>query len=172
MDTRIDTSLLSYAHGDGHAMPFENGTFGHILCYDTLHHMHDYPKVFAEFFRVLRDGGRGIFVEPGAHHSTSSATVAFVKEQKKHDPSWIERDVILDEIDQIARAVGFTRGLSIVPIPHPLALQTFSQKKWSLFRSGDRSMRDYYSDQLSGVNYFERVIFYVEKPKWRFRLRA
>jgi ubiquinone/menaquinone biosynthesis C-methylase UbiE len=47
-------------------MPFESGMFGHLLCYDTVHHMHDYPKVFAEFFRVLRPGGRGVFVEPGA----------------------------------------------------------------------------------------------------------
>lgn len=56
-DRRIDESLLSFAHGDGHAMPFESGAFGHSLCYDTLHHMHDYPKVFAEFFRVLQWGG-------------------------------------------------------------------------------------------------------------------
>lgn len=56
-DNRIDPGLMSFAHGDGHATLFEPGAFGHLLCYDTLHHMHDYPKVFAEFFRVLRGGG-------------------------------------------------------------------------------------------------------------------
>lgn len=56
-DSRIDPGLLSFSHGDGHAMPFEPDAFGHLLCYDTLHHMHDYPKVFAEFFRVLQGGG-------------------------------------------------------------------------------------------------------------------
>jgi ubiquinone/menaquinone biosynthesis C-methylase UbiE len=56
-DIRIDPGLLGFSHGDGHDMPFEPGTFGHLLCYDTLHHMHDYPKVFAEFFRVLKGGG-------------------------------------------------------------------------------------------------------------------
>ena len=50
-------------------MPFESDTFGHLLCYDTLHHMHDYPKVFVEFFRVLREGGRGILSNPG--HGTA-----------------------------------------------------------------------------------------------------
>ncbi len=55
-DNRIDPGLMSFAHGDGHATPFEPGVFGHLLCYDTLHHMHDYPKVFGEFFRVLRGG--------------------------------------------------------------------------------------------------------------------
>jgi SAM-dependent methyltransferase len=163
-DNRIDPGLMSFAHGDGHAMPFEPGAFGHLLCYDTLHHMHDYPKVFAEFFRVLR-GGRGIFVEPGARHSTSPETVAFVEAQKKHDPSWIERDVVLEEIDQIARAAGFAAGLCIVPMPHPLALQTYSMVTWSRFRGGDALERSRLTDQLTSLNYWDRVIFYVDKPE-------
>jgi SAM-dependent methyltransferase len=164
-DNRIDPTLMSFAHGDGHAMPFEPGAFGHLLCYDTLHHMHDYPKVFAEFFRVLQGGGRGIFVEPGARHSTSAETVAFVEAQKKHDPSWIERDVVLEEIDQIARAAGFTAGLCIVPMPHPLALQTYSMEAWSRFRDGDALERLRLTDQLASLNYWDRVIFYVDKPE-------
>lgn len=163
-DQRIDPTLMHFAHGDGHAMPFESDTFGHLLCYDTLHHMHDYPKVFAEFFRVLRGGGRGIFVEPGARHSTSPETVAFVEAQKKHDPSWIERDVVLEEIDLIARASGFTAGLCVVPIPHPVALQTYSMEAWSRFREGDAVERLRLTDQLASLNYWDRVIFFVEKP--------
>ena len=166
-DCRIDECLLSFAHGDGHAMPFEPGTFGHLLCYDTLHHMHDYPKVFAEFFRVLKGGVRGIFVEPGARHSTSPETVAFVEAQKKHDPSWIERDVVLEEIDQIARAAGFTSGLCIVPMPHPVALQTYSMEAWSRFRDGDALERLLLTDHLASINYWDRVIFYVDKPEQR-----
>lgn len=165
LDCRIDERLLSFAHGDGHAMPFESGVFGHLLCYDTLHHMHDYPKVFSEFFRVLRRGGRGIFVEPGARHSTSPETVAFVEAQKKHDPSWIERDVVLEEIDQIARAAGFKSGLCIVPMPHPLALQAYSMEAWSRFRDGDALERLRLTDQLASLNYWDRVIFYVDKPE-------
>lgn len=147
------------------AMPFEPGAFGHLLCYDTLHHMHDYPKIFAEFFRILQGGGRGIFVEPGARHSTSPETVAFVEAQKKHDPSWIERDVVLEKIDQIARAAGFSAGLCIVPMPHPLALQTYSMEAWSRFRDGDVLERFRLTDQLASLNYWDRVIFYVDKPE-------
>lgn len=163
-DQRVDPALMHFAHGDGHAMPFESDTFGHLLCYDTLHHMHDYPKVFAEFFRVLRGGGRGIFVEPGARHSTSPETVAFVEAQKTHDPNWIERDVVLEEIDLIARTSGFTSGLCIVPIPHPVALQTYSMEAWSRFREGDAVERLRLTDQLANLNYWDRVIFYVDKP--------
>lgn len=164
-DCRIDEGLLSFAHGDGHAMPFEADVFGHLLCYDTLHHMHDYPKVFSEFFRVLRRGGRGIFVEPGARHSTSPETIAFVEAQKKHDPTWIERDVVLEEIDQIARNVGFEAGLSIVPMPHPAALQAYTLGEWTQFRDGDTLQRLRLTDQLAYLNYWDRVIFYVDKPE-------
>jgi SAM-dependent methyltransferase len=164
-DCRINEHLLSFAHGDGHAMPFESSVFGHLLCYDTLHHMHDYPKVFSEFFRVLHRGGRGIFVEPGARHSSSPETVAFVESQKMHDPTWIERDVVLEEINQIARDAGFKFGLSIVPMPHPLALQTYSMTEWKQFRDGDTLQRLRLTDQLAQLNYWDRVIFYVDKPE-------
>jgi SAM-dependent methyltransferase len=164
-DSRISASLMSFVHGDGHDMPFESDTFGHFLCYDTLHHMHDYPTVFSEFFRILRPGGRGIFVEPGARHSKSPETIAFVEAQKKHDPSWIERDVVLEEIDQIAREAGFAAGLSIIPMPHPLAFQTYSLSEWSQFREGDTMQRLRFTDQLADLNYWDRVIFYVDKAE-------
>lgn len=164
-DSRIDERLLSFAHGDGHAMPLESGIFGHLLCYDTLHHMHDYPKVFSEFFRVLQGGGRGVFVEPGARHSTSPETIAFVEAQKRNDPDWIERDVVLEEIDQIARDAGFDAGLSIVPMPHPLALQTYSMVEWTRFRNGNIHERLRMTDQLASLNYWDRVIFMIDKPE-------
>jgi len=164
-DCRIDERLLGFAHGDGHAMPFETDVFGHLLCYDTLHHMHDYPKVFSEYFRVLKKGGRAIFVKPGAQHSTSPETIAFVEAQKQHDPSWIERDVVLEEIDQIARDAGFKTGVSVVPMPHPLALQVYSMKDWSQFMDGDTRQRLRLTDRLASINYRDRVIFYVDKPE-------
>ena len=163
-DRRINSELLSFVEGDGHDMPFESNKFGHLLCYDTVHHMHDYPKVFSEFHRVLRPGGRAIFVEPGARHSKSPETIAFVEAQKMHDPTWIERDVVLEEMDQIARGAGFTSGLSIIPMPHPLALQTYSLSAWQEFRNGDTLQRLRFTDQLADLNYWDRVIFFVDKP--------
>lgn len=163
-DTRINPDLLTIAKGDGHSMPFEDATFGHLLCYDTLHHMHDYNRVFSEFFRVLRPGGRGIFVEPGARHSRSPETIAFVEFMKERDPTWIERDVVLEEMDQISRNAGFMNGLSIIPMPHPLAFQTYSLSDWHNFRGGDSIQRLRFTDQLADLNYWDRVIFFVDKP--------
>lgn len=162
-DKRLDRDLMSFTHGDGHNMPFESNSFGHFLCYDTVHHMHDYRKVFSEFFRVLRPQGRGIFVEPGARHSTSPETISFVAEMKKQDPTWIERDVVLDEMDAIARESGFKNGITIVPIPHPLAFQTYSLDQWLAFREGDKLQRLRFTDQLAELGYWDRVVFFVDK---------
>ena len=81
--------------------------------------MHTYPLVFEEFFRVLSPGGRAIFVEPGARHSQSKETIAFLESQKKLDPSWIERDVVLNDLDLIAKSAGFNSGVRVVPTPPP-----------------------------------------------------
>ena len=163
-DSRINPDLMSSSQGDGHAMPFDDETFGHILCYDTFHHMHTYPSVFSEFFRVLKKGGRVIFVEPGAGHSSSPETIEFVNSQKLHDPTWIERDVVLQEMDQISRVSGFQEGIHIVPMPHPLTLKTYSLASWEKFMTGDANLRQDFNEHLSKINYWDRVIFYVDKP--------
>ncbi len=161
-DKRIDRALISHATGDGHAMPFDDGVFGHTLCYDTLHHMHDYDKVFSEFARVLKPGGRAIFVEPGAKHSTSPETIEFMK-LKSHDPTWIERDVVLEEINRCATAAGLS-ALAIVPMQHPSAPAVFSLSDWGKFRRGNIWVRNLFSRAMAKTNYDQRVIFYCERP--------
>jgi SAM-dependent methyltransferase len=160
-DSRVDPALISVATGDGHAMPFEEGSFGHLLCFDTLHHMHDYDKVFSEFARVLKPGGRAIFVEPGARHSTSPETIAFMKE-KAHDPSWIERDVVLEDIDAISRRSGFS-GLTTVPLQHPSRLRTFSVGRWRNFRRGSPWARFLFGARMASTNYYGRVVFFCNR---------
>lgn len=162
LDARTQRDLITCTIGDGHQMLFENNSFGHILCFDTLHHMHDYHKVFSEFQRVLLPGGRCIFVEPGAGHSTSKETLEFLQ-LKKTDPTWIERDVILEEMHKLAKECGFNDGVNVVPVSHPLALQVLSSDQWASFRGGDALLRSQYLEQLSKQNYFDRVIFYIDK---------
>jgi SAM-dependent methyltransferase len=160
-DSRINPSLITIETGDGHAMPFADASFGHLLCYDTLHHMRDYNIVFREFERVLRPGGRAIFVEPGARHSRSRETIAFL-EGKKHDPTWIERDVVLKDIDQCARSVGFGE-LNIVPLQHPNRFKVFSARAWLRYRRGDPVSRYLFSRHLARINYHDQIVFYCEK---------
>jgi len=160
-DLRVPSELISFEHGDGHSMPFADGSFGHVLCYDTLHHMHDYERVFAEFSRVLRPGGRAIFVEPGALHGQSPETIAFLA-LKADDPTWIERSVVLEEIDAVARRAGLS-GLTIVPSPHPEQPVTFSLAEWLAYRAGSAPQRERLANDLATMNYNNRVVFYCEK---------
>lgn len=165
-DQRLNSEFIGFEHGDGHRMPFADNSFSNLLCYDTLHHMHSYPKVFAEFSRVLAPGGRAVFVEPGAKHSKSANTIAFLEQQKAHDPSWIERDVVLEEIDEIARQSGLT-GLTVVPMPRPGCFVSFNMDDWRKFRdfkpSFSKAMtRKRFCDRLADTNYNDRVIFYTD----------
>ncbi len=164
-DRRIDSSRIRYAIADGHRMPVADSTFGHILCFDSLHHMRDYPMVFAEFQRVLAPGGRCIFVEPGARHSPSPETLAFVAAQKAHDPNWIERDVVVEEIDAIARAAGFDEGIRIVPFPLMVenAIESHSVNEWQTFREGDPEMRASHCNALGAINHGDRVVFLADR---------
>jgi ubiquinone/menaquinone biosynthesis C-methylase UbiE len=47
-------------HGDGAAMPFDDGRFSAVVCFTVLHHVPSpalQDRLFAEAFRVLRPGG-------------------------------------------------------------------------------------------------------------------
>lgn len=162
-DARLDQSLIDHAIGDGHEMPFANATFGHLLCYDTLHHMRDFDRVFYEFSRVLKPGGRAIFVEPGAEHANSLETKEFLK-LKAHDPTWIERSIVLEDIDTCARRAGFSE-LKLVPLPHANDLLKMPLSDWLSFRNGSRSLTLAVTKYLLEVNYNQRVVFFCDKLK-------
>lgn len=160
-DSRIDGSRIHSHLGDAHHLPFDDGFFSHVCCFDSLHHMHDYPRVLAEIFRVLDVSGRAIFVEPGAKHSTSKETLEFIEKHKSHDPTWIERDVVLDEVNVIARGVGFTR-IVLRPSLWP-QLREYDLSSWKKFREGDQGMSNDYINLLTDFNFNSRIAFYLEK---------
>jgi SAM-dependent methyltransferase len=51
---------VEVVHGDGSAMPFDDGRFSAVVCFTVLHHVPSpalQDRLFAEAFRVLRPGG-------------------------------------------------------------------------------------------------------------------
>jgi hypothetical protein len=48
-------------------------------------------------------------------------------------------------------------------MPHPAALQTYTVAEWKLFRDGDSLQRLRLTDQLADINYWDRIIFTVDK---------
>lgn len=160
-DQRIKPDLIHFYTGDGHKMPFEANSFGHVCCFDTLHHMHNFPKALSEIYRVLIPNGRAIFVEPGAKHATSPQTLEFIEKYKKDDPTWIERSIVLDEIYQIAQECGFIR-MTIRPCLLP-NVREYDFSVWQEFRQGDQRLEVEYLDLLKTFNYDSRVVFYLDK---------
>ena len=161
LDARVQPDRLAFAAGDAHRLPFEDGFFSHVCSFDSLHHMRDYDRTLAEMARVLAPGGRAIFVEPGSRHATAPETLQFVKEFKSDDPDWIERDVVLEEIDSLARRAGFSE-LVIRPLL-PAGLREYPLWSWQRFRKGDGHMAADYLEVLRAVNYEAHLVFYLQK---------
>jgi SAM-dependent methyltransferase len=127
LDKRVDPARLHFRVGKGHELDFPNEHFGHIFCFDSLHRIADYEKVLREMHRVLRMGGRAVFVEPGSEHSKSPETIQFLRDHAKGD-DWIEKDVNLEEIFNLARRVGFA-DMKIKPFLLPSTVE-FSYVDW------------------------------------------
>jgi ubiquinone/menaquinone biosynthesis C-methylase UbiE len=49
---------------DGRTIPFGNASFDAVFSSNVLEHVRDVPHSLAEIRRVLRDGGRGVFILP------------------------------------------------------------------------------------------------------------
>jgi ubiquinone/menaquinone biosynthesis C-methylase UbiE len=162
LDGRVDPANIEFQHADGHALPFEDGRFGHVCSFDSLHHMHDYRKSLSELARVLAAGGRAVFVEPGARHSRSPETLAFIEQYKKDDPTWIERDVVLEEIAAIAHASGFA-DLYIRPMLLPTMIE-YPLSSWQQFRQGHEQLQQQYLEVFTRFSYDDHLVFFLQKP--------
>lgn len=53
--------------GDAHCTPFADNSFDYVVGNGALHHL-DLEKAYAEIARILKPGGRAIFMEPMYYH--------------------------------------------------------------------------------------------------------
>ncbi len=161
IDQRLNSDLINFVLCDGGRMSFQEKSFANIICFDSLHHMKDYSKTLYEMHRILIPGGRAIFIEPGACHSSSKETIEFITANKERlGPNWIERDIILEEIFTLARNCGFQK-MKIKPFLFP-SLVDYTFTEWEIFRNGDPNITNNYLMQLKDFNYSSRVCFYLE----------
>lgn len=161
-DARVDSSRFHAQVSDGHKLEFcDDGYFGNIICYDSLHHMHDFESVVNEMYRVLAPEGRASFTEPGAKHADSEETKEFIRKHKSYDPHWIEKSIYLEEINEIACRAGF-RSLRVKPFLLP-SMVDFSYDDWRHFGNNRKGQKNYLTSLMS-FNYDSRVIFYMDKP--------
>jgi SAM-dependent methyltransferase len=56
---------VSFVRADAsEALSFASGSFGALLCVDTVNHLRDRARVFEEWVRLLAPGGRVLFTDP------------------------------------------------------------------------------------------------------------
>jgi ubiquinone/menaquinone biosynthesis C-methylase UbiE len=58
---------VDFRAGDAHATGFEDGAFDLIVGSAIVHHL-DIPRALTEIRRILKPGGRAVFLEPLAHN--------------------------------------------------------------------------------------------------------
>jgi len=95
-------------------LPFADGSFDRIVCFDAFHHVPDQELAIREFARVLRNGGLAAFHEPGPHHSQ-----AVQSQYEMRTFGVIESDIRVEELAGVARSAGFTKIELAAYTSHP-----------------------------------------------------
>jgi SAM-dependent methyltransferase/uncharacterized protein YbaR (Trm112 family) len=61
--------------GDSENLPFREGVFDAVLCFDAFHHIPDRPAAMRRYERALKEPGRIVLLEPGGQHETDEVSV-------------------------------------------------------------------------------------------------
>jgi ubiquinone/menaquinone biosynthesis C-methylase UbiE/glycosyltransferase involved in cell wall biosynthesis len=157
LDPRCDPDRSRFVAGEGSCLPFPDESFDGIICMNALHHVPDYRATLAEMWRILRSGGRAVFSEPGAEHSKHPESISMMREF-----GVLERNVILSEISQLAKAVGFRRMI-LKPYVSPEHVE-LDYEEFTSFKEGTRVSTPYLTSQEI-ADFIERYhpLFYLEK---------
>lgn len=102
----------------GRTLPLPDASVDKVICFDAFHHVGDQDATISEFARVLRPGGSVLFHEPGPDHSRSE-----VAQMEMRKFAVIENDIVLDEMWETARGVGFTEMRMAIYTDRPLLVE-------------------------------------------------
>ena len=118
---------------DGVTLPFADGSMDRIICFDAFHHIPNKQDILNEMYRVLAEGGRVAFAEPGAGHAHSADAIS---ETENHGV--LEDNIDLDKLIVMGERAGFDH-IWIKPYPPPGAI-TFTAAQYRRFARGRDSI--------------------------------
>jgi len=111
---------------DGHRLPLHDESIDRIICFDAFHHVRNPQAVLKEFARVLRNGGRAAFMEPGPNHSKTPLSQA-----EMANFMVIENDISMVEVTAWATEAGFSRPQMLVQFQRPLTIDVDEFNTWA-----------------------------------------
>lgn len=160
IDPRCDPKRTRFVAGDGMCLPFRDESFDGVICMNALHHMPDYQRTLAEMCRILKAGGRAVFAEPGDQHSKSPESILAMEQYGA-----LEKDVVLSEVYQLARAAGFQRMI-LKPYVVPDLLE-LDYEEFERFSAGDRVSNPYFTPSEIAAFVRAQPLFCLQKPGTR-----
>lgn len=135
LDPRQDLSLeprfLTY---DGHHIPLPDASVDRVVCFDSFHHVPNMDRILAEILRVLKDGGRAVFAEPGEGHTHQDQSV-----YETERCGVLENELLLPDLYARARRLGFTEML-VKPYPDPSALTLRGESYFRFMDGADEAL--------------------------------
>ncbi len=87
-DARRIEGSVAVTGGIAERLPFASATFDGVLGMNVLHHVGAMKDVLDELARVLKPGCRGVFVEPGLEHLTSTEAQRAIIEHGEDDQAF------------------------------------------------------------------------------------
>jgi SAM-dependent methyltransferase len=122
----LNPSFIAY---NGRRIPLVDGSVDRILCFEAFHHIPNQQEILNEMYRVLRNGGKAGFSEPGEGHSLSAEAI---RESEAYGV--LENDIDAPDFRQKAEAAGFT-GFTLKPYLTPNRV-TFTLEEYLKFLEG------------------------------------
>jgi ubiquinone/menaquinone biosynthesis C-methylase UbiE len=98
-ETGIQQAIENYGHlahfrvGDAHKLPFSDECFDLVVGRSILHHL-DFERAMNEITRVLRPGGRAIFIEPLGDNPAGKLIRYLTPKARTRDESPLSREQI------------------------------------------------------------------------------
>lgn len=82
---------------------FAQATFDRITIMDGFHHVDNQYQLLEKFYYLLRPGGYVVMSEPGRNHSSTPQAQSEMRQF-----GVLERDLLVEEIDHMAKEIGFS----------------------------------------------------------------
>ena len=132
-DPRFDLSLEPrFEQYDGLTFPFPNEHFDNIICMDAFHHVPNQRTILGEMYRVLKEGRRVVFSEPGKGHADSA------RARRESDRYGVlETELDLNAFRENLLKAGFQR---VFVKPFPPLHWIYTYEKYREFMEGDDAL--------------------------------